>query len=640
MKKKRDRIYKKVVLLCSLVFSLCFGFTSLAEKEKEDNGSFARANEISIGIRVQGAISSIGDEDYYKFTVKKSGSIKVSDFQISTENNCFDVTILYLYDKNHRVIYQQKTPDTEGYDETSSSINVDPGEYFIRITQCGNSGSAIPYAIKVSFTEKKGEYKWNDFAYFSKAQEIKLGVRKYGKITKIGKCDYYKFKIPQSGIVTITGARGTYSGDKSDWKTVLYNARKERIEAGINTWGDVQIGLAAGTYYLKVKAGQSGGGNYCFRVSYQKNSMWERELNDTFEKSTPIKLGTYMYGTMNQWNDVDCYSFVMPYDGKVQFDNNCLLEYLTATLYDASYRESTAKLLYRLYITDEECTISLKKGTYYIKINQDYLYWDDDGDNEYHFRVKIIGGAPSVKLDQTQATLTLPKKKTLQLKATVTGADKKVIWKSSNEKVAEVSISGKITAKSTGKSVITATANGKTASCEITVNQDVNQIYKEYLSKSVIILPNGKSIKPNYFTIANVDKRGVMELLIREEGNGSTGNLGAIYICTAINGKVEYTGTVWNAGTVPRISEYGGIYTAWTSMNGTFCCLTSIKNRKLYNSRVLSKHTGNSETMYYQDGQKITVAQYEEALKTLQASLKNGTSFQKNNAENRKKAFG
>ena len=77
----------------------------------------------------------------------------------------------------------------------------------------------------------------------------------------------------------------------------------------------------------------------------------------------------------------------------------------------------------------------------------------------------------SVALNKT--TLTLDTGKTSNLKATVypsNAANKKCTWSSSNTRVATVDGNGKVTAKQVGTATITVkTANGKTASCNVTV---------------------------------------------------------------------------------------------------------------------------------------------------------------------------
>ena len=63
-------------------------------------------------------------------------------------------------------------------------------------------------------------------------------------------------------------------------------------------------------------------------------------------------------------------------------------------------------------------------------------------------------------------------KKTVTLKATVSGKSKKTTWTSSNTKVATVK-NGVVTGKKRGTVTITAKANGKTATCKVTVKDPV-----------------------------------------------------------------------------------------------------------------------------------------------------------------------
>lgn len=89
--------------------------------------------------------------------------------------------------------------------------------------------------------------------------------------------------------------------------------------------------------------------------------------------------------------------------------------------------------------------------------------------------IKVIVGTPvsKIKLNKTKATLKVGK--TVSLKATVSpkGASyKKVLWKTSNKKIATVSSTGKVKAKKKGSATITATAadgSGKKATAKITV---------------------------------------------------------------------------------------------------------------------------------------------------------------------------
>ena len=77
---------------------------------------------------------------------------------------------------------------------------------------------------------------------------------------------------------------------------------------------------------------------------------------------------------------------------------------------------------------------------------------------------------PNIKLNKTSAVLYHGgSAASIQLKASVKGANKEVVWKSADTKVAVVDAKGVVTAKGAGETVITAVANGQSSSCELTV---------------------------------------------------------------------------------------------------------------------------------------------------------------------------
>ncbi len=111
-------------------------------------------------------------------------------------------------------------------------------------------------------------------------------------------------------------------------------------------------------------------------------------------------------------------------------------------------------------ITVTEKLVNASKNVWY-KTSGGYIFSD--------YVKKYAPPKASIKLSSKEATIYIGMTKTL--KATVTGASKKVTWKSSNTKVATVNSSGKVTPKKAGTCTITAKANGKTVKCKITVKQ-------------------------------------------------------------------------------------------------------------------------------------------------------------------------
>lgn len=97
----------------------------------------------------------------------------------------------------------------------------------------------------------------------------------------------------------------------------------------------------------------------------------------------------------------------------------------------------------------------VNKGTYYIRISNvhDYYY-----QRPHSGTVNITATYPTAakKATISYITITLKKGDTLSLGAALSGGSGTVTWKSSKPSVATVSTSGKITAKNSGSTIITA----------------------------------------------------------------------------------------------------------------------------------------------------------------------------------------
>lgn len=258
----------------------------------------------------------------------------------------------------------------------------------------------------------------------------------------------------------------------------------------------------------------------------------------------------------------------------------------------------------------------------------------------------------SIKLNYSNATLYINGSDKIQLKATVKGNNSKIKWKSSNPKVATVSAKGKVRAKKAGSATITAKCNGLTAKCKIKVKQkeskNVKALYKDYLSQSSVTLPDGENIILGnaYFSIADIDRNGVEELLVQRVVVNEYGikDDSEVVIFTIENGIVHYAGCVWNVGAVPEISEYGGIYSTWFASGCVNFYLYSLQNGVLYEKvslrRLSEVVSGGLKTEYLFGNAQISKIQYEREFEKYKTSLKKGQPFVTNNSYYRNKILG
>ena len=101
------------------------------------------------------------------------------------------------------------------------------------------------------------------------------------------------------------------------------------------------------------------------------------------------------------------------------------------------------------------------------------------GKKKYTCKVTVKQPVTSIKLSKKSISLNKGKKYTLKARiAPKSAANKAVVWKSSNTKIASVSSKGVVTAKSAGTTTITATAKDgsrKKASCKVTIKGSSNK---------------------------------------------------------------------------------------------------------------------------------------------------------------------
>ena len=181
------------------------------------------------------------------------------------------------------------------------------------------------------------------------------------------------------------------------------------------------------------------------------------------------------------------------------------------------------------------------------------------------FMMLLIGVIPVNALAASKATTNISmniKTKSLypgekvKLKAIVSGKNGKVTWTSNNKKVATVSTSGQVSAKTPGKATITAKVNGKTAKCVISVKKLTKKgqhiLYENTIKSYAKSMKNGArkwnedvGLK-TYFAFVDIDKNGTDELIVRvtnstmKQTTASTSGYGEnTHIYTIKNNKVK-----------------------------------------------------------------------------------------------------
>lgn len=128
---------------------------------------------------------------------------------------------------------------------------------------------------------------------------------------------------------------------------------------------------------------------------------------------------------------------------------------------------------------------------------------------------------PSVTLNRSSATLVLDGTNSVKLSATLKNLSGTVAWSSSNNSVATVDKTGKVTGKKEGTAVITAKVGKYTAKCKITVrkrtqNEKATAAYRKLLETGKFDSIGGKGVAQGFYVL-DLDGDGVKELIFCRE---------------------------------------------------------------------------------------------------------------------------
>lgn len=136
---------------------------------------------------------------------------------------------------------------------------------------------------------------------------------------------------------------------------------------------------------------------------------------------------------------------------------------------------------------DDSCTVvAVDSGTAYISAIAGYKI------------ATCTINVPSTQVDTTvfeinKSTVSLKPGSTTQLSATLDGSEVRATWLSTNVGVATVNENGLITAISKGTSIVTATYEGKKASCVVTVSEEAQEEFTIALSSTSLSMTVGSS---------------------------------------------------------------------------------------------------------------------------------------------------
>ena len=266
MKKSLSFFLNLILVFCS------FSALTLQTEAYYGNNSFGNAATISINQSYISNIMDSSDEDWFKFTLTTAGKINI-DFSHTYVNESTIYWVLTLYDSNQNPItdswyYHGETTKTV----TTGNIGLPAGTYYIKVEPYGIS--TVDYCIKVNFTASSvWEKEFND-DYYTSSNSISLNKEYYGTTMDSSDEDWFKFTLTTAGKINIDFSHTYVNESTIYWVLTLYDSNQNPITDSWYYHGETtktvttgNIGLPAGTYYIKVEPYGISTVDYCLMVS-------------------------------------------------------------------------------------------------------------------------------------------------------------------------------------------------------------------------------------------------------------------------------------------------------------------------------------------------------------------------------------
>ncbi len=388
-------------------FDLTVSFTPTESFEKEFNDTKETATDLRLNRVIYGSSSqrqADADLDYYKFEITNDGYI---DMVFSHDNSQLPQVgwVVKLFTENDYEIasFASKYQDPE---LRTGKINLHPGVYYILVETQVQDGMTYRLKVETGLSETT-EFEINDTpeqAEIFKENSVVSGMLA-PKVMGLDK-DYFKITLTEKSYLTVNFVHEfdekEFDEDYNGWNVRLLRPEKDgtytEIVKRVSKWNDEGVnitgmGLPAGDYYILIDADSMRYTSVPYSLTYtcQTDLLFESESNNTKETANEVGTLKDYYGTLISTDmnfDRDYYKFEVDKDRNIAFHfyhdytNENDLAWV-ATIMDENGNEisklESAKNEYQVTTG----VIELKKGTYYILIEND-LYSSED---TYWFRI-------------------------------------------------------------------------------------------------------------------------------------------------------------------------------------------------------------------------------------------------------------
>lgn len=368
---------KRTLRLLTLVFAVCL--VGLIAKGTASANAGDDTLRTATTIVKQGTVSGIingrYDEDFYSYTAPSNGLLTV---KMSNDGYMKDIEII---DENGEISFASFTTDNELLGDASRRVGLKKGQkIFIKIESF--NGLDVEYKLNLSFREGNNYEKENNNT-IRVANSISATSKTIGELQRSSDEDYFKFTLKSAGNVKLK------MNNAGESKTIrLFNSKQEQLVT-ITTDDDKvgsasrNIGLAKGTYYIKIDSHSSMFVPYVLHLKYTKSNYYEKEINNTLRTANLMIFNKSYRGVLEADYDNDYFKFKVTKKKSMTIYLNNSGDRKTISLYNSKGQEISYFSTNPDFNGNSYLKATLGIGTYYMKVLSYY------GTNEpYTVRVK------------------------------------------------------------------------------------------------------------------------------------------------------------------------------------------------------------------------------------------------------------
>jgi len=278
----------------------------------EPNDSFAQATAVALGDRVEAAIGTAGDVDFFTFTAATGEHLRI-DLEAASAGSTLDGE-LTLYGPSRTVVAE--VDDVAGLDPRLRQFTLAAGSYWVEVRDVRDAGGpAYTYALTVTTSDLAvGEPNES----VATATLVAIGSEIAAELVD-SDTDWYRVAVVAGEAVTVVAT----APDGSHARPILHLYQPDTdLDFTAGPTADSRLSTVAvtsGDLFIAVAAEVGEGGAYLLTIDHDHGAD-DAEPNDTPATATPLVVGDPAYGIVGHAGDADLFRLAVAAGQSLTFD--------------------------------------------------------------------------------------------------------------------------------------------------------------------------------------------------------------------------------------------------------------------------------------------------------------------------------